>query len=258
MENSKLNRLDFYKILQSIVQAYPAPTINAAGFKTAPQLNSFAVLAQQADFNTNNFAKSNAYLSKDFYFQRNPSKNTIEILFPALVVLQQDINMNLENDSLFASFQFIFLDYPPTPTDGKMTSANSLQNGNTVRNRVDEEIVTDLEEMAGSVIKELMNFVYAHIFPDVGTDYYAWASSEWLDSQQNLGNLTYRELDQMNYRIAPNNRAITGGVKINGKDSLSSQAVGIVWDITVQLTNCAVRSFEYTTIPKTVTPQICQ
>lgn len=250
---ANLSYLDLYHILATITRAYPSPQYNAAGFPLYPQPQTFAVISQPADLNTDNFAKNQIYKEKSFFFNRSAAKS-ITIGYPAILLIQRDGLINIDTGSTDTEFDLLFLDLQGQVINGNETYSK----GDVLNQRTHEEIVNNLFTIANDFFKELNQFIYAEVKFSPTDTRTGWYSEPYLEQLKTSGDiLNYRKkADMAGYFL--NRAQILSGVQLKQKESSANQTIGVVTEMKIRIKQCRERrNFNYKEIAKSNNATIC-
>jgi hypothetical protein len=248
---ANLSHLDFYNILSLITSAYPTPTYEN-GFPVTMQPQTFAVINQPVDLNTDNFAKQQIYLAKPFFFSRN-SSNKITVNYPAVVLIQRDGIVNVSKGSVATDFDLLFIDKQGDP----INVANSISAGDILAQRVDEEVISELFKIALDFLKELKQFVFAEITYSNLMVKNIWVSKHYLNSQKTNGQvIKFNEIENLSsYFLNADN--VSSGTMLQ-KESTAAQTLGVLFELKILINQCLPRpSFNYKPTINQYNPQIC-
>jgi len=245
-----LTDLELYSIFAEITRAFPSSPLNTNGYPYFIQPKTFAPISQPADLDSDNFAKSQSYLSKPFFFSRE-SANKIETFYPAIVLLQRDGVINLVDNSISTDFDLLFLDKLGSQTNSAAIS------GNTLANRTEEEVLQDLKLLCKQFLDEANNFIYATVEYPASVIKNIWASENYLKQQKISGDIVnYQKKESLTSYLVNRNQIPIGTMLT--KESTAARTVGIALELRLKTQMCLSRpSFDYTPAKKEFNGKIC-
>lgn len=243
-----MNELIFYAILKQIIEAYPQPQTNNAGFLSNPIPQIFCVITNPSDLETTNYGKIERHKNKPFYFNRNPKAGQI-VNYPVVSIMPKGGDIDLMKGTKRAKFSMLIEDLSPIETGG----LNNISQKNALR--VPEEVHSDLSEMANAILREAyVNFVKADITP-VGANppYTVWASKLHLSQLKQQGDIVDFDIT---YGFADSwANDLKGAPCLTWGDNTAHKTIGYLLEFSLDLDACPEnKNFDYKPFSKNLSP----
>jgi hypothetical protein len=245
-----MNELNFYSVLAQIIEHYPKPLTNKAGYTSEPYPQFFCVITNPSDLETANYGKTERHIKKTFFFDRKgENKKQPKVTYPAISLLPKGGFLDMINGKKTVAFNMLIEDSSPI--------ANGNPSGNIGQElalRVVEEVQSGLAEMGAAILREaIQNFIFARIFPPAAApSYTAWASKIYL-AQLKAQNLisNFEMIEKLSDRITTQNAAPC----LTLSDNTGNRTIGYMIDFSVQLDACPQNiNFDYTPFDKNFSP----